>query len=100
MNPVTRLYRRSRAFRVLLYLLMVPFWALLQFVCADSLAKYSHVGNITLILLIMLFGLWAWWYDEDRTRRAAAKAAAQNGGAGSNGHVGLDPGAGASPDGR
>ena len=79
MNPFTRLYRRSRAFRVFLYLALVPFWALLQFVCADSLEDYSHTGNIVLLLLIMLFAGWAWWYDEDRARRRAGKTAAANG---------------------
>ena len=92
MNPLTRMYRRSHPFRVLLYLLLVPFWALLQFVCADSLSGYSHAGNVILVLLIMLFAGWAWWYGEDRDRRAAARAARDgtlsNGDSpGTNGHA-------------
>jgi membrane protease YdiL (CAAX protease family) len=79
MNPLTRLYRRSRAFRVVLYVLFVPL-TLLAFVVSDDMWKtYTQVGDITLLAALMLFGLWAWWYGEDRDRRRAASAAQQNG---------------------
>jgi hypothetical protein len=74
MNPVTRVFRRSRAFRVAFYILMAPVWALVAFISINSFGAYSEVGEITLLLLIMLFAAWAWWYDEDRDRRRAAKA--------------------------
>ncbi|MEA2151571.1 MAG: hypothetical protein QOD69_3401 [Solirubrobacteraceae bacterium] len=79
MNPLTRLYRRSRAFRVLLYLLFVPL-TLLVFVISDDMWKtYTQVGNLTLLAGFLLFALWAWWYGEDRDRRSAARAAHDNG---------------------
>jgi hypothetical protein len=79
MNPLTRLFRRSRAFRLLLYVSMVPLWALIIFVSFDSFGDYSEVGDVTLLLLIMLFALWAWWYGEDRDRRRAIKAQQRDG---------------------
>jgi hypothetical protein len=73
MNPLTRLFRRSRAFRLLFYVSMVPLWALIAFISFDSLHVYSQVGDVTLLILITLFALWAWWYGEDRDRRRAAR---------------------------
>jgi hypothetical protein len=79
MNPLTRLFRRSRAFRLVLYVSLFPLWALIIFISFDSLGAYSKVGDITLLLLIMLFALWAWWYGEDRDRRRTVKAKHANG---------------------
>ncbi|HEX3977585.1 MAG TPA: hypothetical protein VHW96_15065 [Solirubrobacteraceae bacterium] len=79
MNPLTRLFRRSRAFRLAFYVSMAPLWALIVFISFDSFGAYSKVGDITLLLLLMLFALWAWWYGEDRDRRQAAKAQQTNG---------------------
>jgi membrane protease YdiL (CAAX protease family) len=75
MNPLTRLYRRSRAFRILLYVLMVPATLLVWVVSDDMWANYTQVGDLTLFVLFLLFAAWAWWYGEDRDRRRAAKAA-------------------------
>jgi hypothetical protein len=74
MNPLTRLFRRSRAFRVLFYVSMVPLWALIVFISFDAFGNYSEVGDVTILTLIMLFAVWAWWYGEDRDRRQATKA--------------------------
>jgi len=75
MNPLTRLFRRSRAFRLAFYVSMVPVWALIAFVSINSFSAYSEVGDLTLLGLIMFFALWAWWYSEDRDRRrGVAKA--------------------------
>jgi len=74
MNPITGLFRRSRAFRLLFYASLVPVWALIAFISFNSLGGYSEVGDLTLLALIMFFALWAWWYGEDRDRRQAAKA--------------------------
>jgi membrane protease YdiL (CAAX protease family) len=79
MNPLTRLYRRSRAYRVVLYVLFLPL-ALLVFVVSDDMwATYTQVGDVTLLAAFVLFALWAWWYGEDRDRRRAVRAARDNG---------------------
>jgi hypothetical protein len=78
MNPVTRLYRSSRAFRVLLYLLSIPLTLFLWFLADESWENYTEVGNLSVLALFILFGLFAWWYDEDRDRRRALKAAHRN----------------------
>jgi len=85
MNPLTRLYRGSRAFRVLLYVLSVPVTLFFWFLSDNSWQTYTEVGNLTLLVLFMLFGLFAWWYDEDRDRRRAAKAGRDNGAGSSDG---------------
>jgi hypothetical protein len=86
MNPLTRLYRRSRAFRLLLYVSTVPLWVLIIFISFDSFGAYTEVGDATALTLIMLFGVWAWWYDEDRERRRAAKSHPVNGNGNGNGN--------------
>jgi membrane protease YdiL (CAAX protease family) len=79
MNPLRRLYRRSRAFRLLLYILMVPTTLLVWVASDDTWARYTQVGDLALFLLFLVFAAWAWWYGEDRDRRRAAKAARSNG---------------------
>jgi hypothetical protein len=79
MNPLTRLYRRSRAYRLVLYCLFVPLMLLVYVLSDDMWAKYTQVGNLTLLSVFLLFALWAWWYGEDRDRRRAASAAQDNG---------------------
>jgi hypothetical protein len=85
MNPLTRLYRGSPAFRVLLYVLSVPVTLFFWFLADNSWQKYTEVGNLGVLALFVLFGLFAWWYDEDRDRRRALKAGGDNGGGKSNG---------------
>ena len=91
MNPLTKLFRRSRAFRVFFYVSMAPLWALLVFISTGTLENYSYTGNVILLVLIMFFALWAWWYGEDRDRRRAAAAAKGNGGASRDGDPPLAP---------
>jgi hypothetical protein len=79
MNPLTGLYRRSRAFRIVLYLLMVPATLLVWVVSDDMWARYTQVGDLTLLFLFLFFAAWAWWYGEDRDRRRGARAARVNG---------------------
>jgi hypothetical protein len=69
MNPLTRLFRRSRAFRLLFYVSMVPLWGGIAYISLNAFKNYSEVGDVTIMALIMLFALWAWWYGEDRDRR-------------------------------
>ncbi|MEA2130446.1 MAG: hypothetical protein QOJ85_3337 [Solirubrobacteraceae bacterium] len=84
---MTRLYRRSRAFRIVLYLLFIPL-ALLVFVVSDDMwATYTQVGDVTLLTAFMVFALWAWWYGEDRDRRRDARAAQGNGASSVEGDV-------------
>lgn len=79
MNPLTRLFRRSRAFRVAFYISMVPVWAFIAFISFNAFSKYSEVGDVTILGLVMLFAVWAWWYSEDRDRRKGARANQTNG---------------------
>jgi hypothetical protein len=79
MNPLTRLYRRSRAFRIVLYVLMVPATLLVWVVSDGMWSRYTQVGDLTLMFLFLVFAAWAWWYGEDRDRRRAARAARVNG---------------------
>jgi putative Ca2+/H+ antiporter (TMEM165/GDT1 family) len=70
MNPLTRLYRRSRAFRGVCYGLMVPATLLVWVISDQMWARYTQAGNLILFLLFLVFAAWAWWYGEDRDRRA------------------------------
>ena len=74
MNPFTRLYRASRVFRIVLYLLMVPATLFVWFLADNSFENYTEVGNLTILAAFLFFALWAWWYGEDRDRRRAAKS--------------------------
>jgi hypothetical protein len=91
MNPLTRLYRRSRAFRILCYLLIVPATLVVWVISDQMWSKYTQTGNLILFFLFLFFAAWAWWYGEDRDRRRAAEAARGNGAGPSDG----DPGPGA-----
>ena len=88
MNPLTRLYRGWRAFRVLLYVLSVPLTLFVWFLSDGSWQKYTEVGNLSVLALFISFGLFAWWYDEDRDRRRALKAGRDNGAGSSDGQNG------------
>jgi membrane protease YdiL (CAAX protease family) len=88
MNPLTRLYRNSRAFRVICYLLML-LAILLAWVVSDQMwSNYTQTGNVILFLLFLFFAAWAWWYGEDRDRRQAARATQSNGATSGDGHAG------------
>jgi len=69
MNPFTRLYRRSRAFRVLCYFLMLLAILLVWIVSDDMWSNYTQVGDLTLFFSFLVFAAWAWWYvDMSLTR--------------------------------
>jgi hypothetical protein len=88
MNPLTRLYRNSRAFRVICYLLML-LAILFAWVISDQMwSNYTQTGNVILFLLFLFFAGWAWWYGEDRDRRQAARAAQSNGATSGDRHAG------------
>jgi hypothetical protein len=44
-------------------------------VSTNTLGNYTATGNAVLVAIFMLFAVWAWWYGEDRDRRAELKAA-------------------------
>jgi membrane protease YdiL (CAAX protease family) len=85
MNPLTRLYRRSRAFRVFCYFLMLVAIVLVWVVSDDMWSNYTQVGDLTLFFSFLVFAAWAWWYGEDRDRRRTAKTPRDNGAGPSNG---------------
>jgi hypothetical protein len=63
-SPLTGLYRRSRAFRILCYVALVPVYLMLALVAMDSLSGYSRVGNALGVAAIVAFAAWAWWWGE------------------------------------
>jgi membrane protease YdiL (CAAX protease family) len=85
MNPFTRLYRRSRAFRVICYVVMLLAILLVWIVSDDMWSNYTQVGDLIVFFAFLVFAAWAWWYGEDRDRRRAAKAARRNGAGPSHG---------------
>jgi hypothetical protein len=85
MNPFTRLYRHSRAFRVLCYFLMLLAILLVWVVSDDMWSNYTQVGDLTLCFAFLVFAAWAWWYGDDRDRRRAAMAGRANGAGPSDG---------------
>ena len=70
-----RLFPRSRAFRIVCYAALVPVWVLVALVSSNTLSGYTATGNVVMVALFMFFALWAWWYAEDRDRRAAVDEA-------------------------
>ena len=69
-----RLYRRSRAFRVFCWaLLLLPLWQILEFLSDNDLRNYSQTGDAILLTAWILFAAGAWWYGEDRDRRHAVQ---------------------------
>jgi len=72
MTPHTSRTRGRRVARIVVNVVLVPVWVLVAFICLHSFVNYSDVANLTLLALIMMFALWAWWYGEDRDRRRAA----------------------------
>jgi hypothetical protein len=63
-NPLTRLYRKSRIFRILCYVALVPVFIMLQFVAIDSFGGYSQVGNYLGLAAMIAFAAWAWWWGD------------------------------------
>jgi putative Mn2+ efflux pump MntP len=72
---IMNLWDRSRAFRIFGNVIFGPVSFLIGMVCGNTLAKYTSTGNAFLIAFLMLFGLGAWWYAEDRERRSRVNVA-------------------------
>jgi hypothetical protein len=66
MTPLTGLHRRSRAFRILCSVALVPVYVMIAFVAIDSFSGYSRVGNALGLAAIVAFAAWAWWWGERR----------------------------------
>ena len=67
-------------------LLQIYSLILLVWVVSDDMwARYTQVGDLTLLFLFLFFAAWAWWYGEDRDRRRVARAAQVNGAKGGDG---------------
>lgn len=65
------LWRRSLALRIFGNVVFGPVSFLIGVVSSNTLSNYTATGNAIAVASFMFFGLWAWWYAEDRDRRAA-----------------------------
>ena len=73
---MSKRFRRTRAIAIFIVIniaLNVVF-NVVGLVSTDTLSRYSATGNAVLVAIFMLFAVWAWWYGEDRDRRAELKA--------------------------
>jgi hypothetical protein len=59
----------KRSLTIALYVLIVPATLLVWVVSDDMWARYTQVGDLTLLFSFLFFAAWAWWYGEDRDRR-------------------------------
>jgi amino acid transporter len=79
-NPLTRLYRKSRAFRILCYVALIPVFIFLQFVAIDSFGGHSHVATYLGLAGMIAFAAWAWWWG-DRHESLSPAVDGERGGA-------------------
>ena len=68
-----RLWRSSLALRIFGNVVFGPVSFLIGVVSSNTLSNYTATGNAIAVACFMFFGLWAWWYAEDRDRRSALK---------------------------
>jgi hypothetical protein len=66
MNPFTWLYRRSRAYRVVCYVLIVVLTFFMWAIADNQFAHYSEVGDLAVLIGFMTFAAWAWSYGDGR----------------------------------
>jgi hypothetical protein len=74
---VRKWFRKTRAIAMVIVInvgLNVVF-NVVGLVSTNTLGNYTATGNAVLVAILMLFAVWAWWYGEDRDRRAELKAA-------------------------
>ena len=72
--------KRFRKIRAIAMVILINIWLNVVFnvvglVSTNTLGNYTATGNAVLVVIFMLFAAWAWWYGEDRDRRAELKAA-------------------------
>ena len=70
-------FRRTRAIAMVIWINLVlnVVFNVVGLVSTNTLGKYTATGNAVLVAILMLFAVWAWWYGEDRDRRAELKDA-------------------------
>jgi len=74
---VRKRFRRTRVVAMLIVInigLNVVF-NVVGLVSTNTLGNYTATGSAVLLAIFMLFAAWAWWYGEDRDRRAELRDA-------------------------
>ena len=68
-------FRRTRAIAMVIWINLVlnVVFNVVGLVSTNTLGNYTSTGNAILVAILMLFAVWAWWYGEDRDRRAELK---------------------------
>jgi len=74
---VRKRFRRTRAIALVIWINLVlnVVFNVVGLVSTNTLGNYTATGNAVLLAILMLFAAWAWWYGEDRDRRAELKDA-------------------------
>jgi hypothetical protein len=74
---VRKRFRRTRAIAMVIWINLVlnVVFNVVGLVSTNTLGNYTATGNAVLLAIFMLFAAWAWWYGEDRDRRAELKDA-------------------------
>jgi len=74
---VRKRFRRTRAIAMVIWINLVlnVVFNVVGLVSTNTLGNYKATGNAVLLAIFMLFAAWAWWYGEDRDRRAELKDA-------------------------
>jgi len=74
---VRKRFRRTRAIAMLIWINVVlnVVFNVVGLVSTNTLGNYTATGNAVLLAILMLFAAWAWWYGEDRDRRAELRDA-------------------------
>ena len=70
-------FRRTRAIVMVIWINLVlnVVFNVVGLVSTNTLGNYTATGSAVLLAIFMLFAAWAWWYGEDRDRRAELKDA-------------------------
>jgi O-antigen/teichoic acid export membrane protein len=74
---VRKRFRRTRAIAMVIWINLVlnVVFNVVGLVSTNTLGNYTATGSAVLLAIFMLFAAWAWWYGEDRDRRAELRDA-------------------------
>ena len=74
---MSKRFRRTRAIAMVIWINLVlnVVFNVVGLVSTNTLGNYTATGSAVLLAILMLFAAWAWWYGEDRDRRAELKDA-------------------------